>query len=823
MSNNAHRDGNFVPTLQGVSSDDGITPTDIWVNPLTGALIIDSTSLYAGLDPRYLKLTADNDPLTGDLNFSGAYGAYFRDGNTWIYSGGVGSLGLVATSQILMTTNAVQIGKNNNEDIALTFNAASNDGSLTWMEDENYFLFGNNVTLGGNSLTADMGIFASGITSGVPGSDTPLVLVSPDAGAANSYISINGSSDNFTFTDTSGGTLTLTSSSISSSTGAFGFTDTLTISVPTATSEALILKTTDDNATKNIFEVQDSSGVLVGAVNPTGVFLSQTANAGFQFGTTANPDFFQLIAQAAGNTSRLINEGVMFYDSVSGHNFRTGTGGTSEGTALTIDNGIVQMVSTATTRIPLTVKAAASQTANLTEWQNSGGTVLASINSSGYLGIGINADSIVAVKATTTFAPASGTVYGLFSNITTNPSAGATSAYGSYSSIKVQNTNTQAITELYGIRGVVDAEDAAVTSAYGIYADVPSVDTGSITNAYGIFINDGVVGAGSTTTAYGLWFQNIDSATTNYAIYTNLGGIRFGDQLSVIGSQDITQSIIKANATQTANLTEWQNSSGTVLAQIEDDGRLYVNISDTVGSLGNFSYSSKLSRTFTGTNFGASANAYISTYNLANIQHSGTGTNPTVRALQNEVTVSVGGGSIKNIVGIYNNPIVNHASSTVTNAYGSWNVIQAFAGTITNAYGQFIGSPNTTGTITNNYGIYVANQSGADTLNYAIFTNAGKVRLGDELTTVGARIKSTETSTTTATISDSVEVHICNGASDYTLTLPAHVAGKEIRIINENAGVVTLSPTSGTIKGSATEMLYEWESLILISTGTNWV
>jgi len=644
-------------------------------------------------------------------------------------------------------------------------------------------------------------------------------------------------------------------------------TGTLQINVPTTTTEALILKTTDDNATKNLFEVKTSAGVnllevdnlgyLGIGIDPT-VPLEVNGNAkirdrlyfpysGSDTSSYIHTDIYGNLQFYSGNVNLTLSAqsgsatlsaystfvniktaydaGVNSYVALSPANseavrvINSGYVGINE----TVPTAQLQINTSGTTVIGQIIKAAPSQTANLTEWQNSSGGVLASINSSGYLGIGINADSIVAVKATTTFAPASGTVYGLFSNITTNPSAGATSAYGSYSSIKVQNTNTQAITELYGIRGVVDAEDAAVTSAYGIYADVPSVDTGSITNAYGIFINDGVVGAGSTTTAYGLWFQNIDSATTNYAIYTNLGGIRFGDQLSVIGSQDITQSIIKANATQTANLTEWQNSSGTVLAQIEDDGRLYVNISDTVGSLGNFSYSSKLSRTFTGTNFGASANAYISTYNLANIQHSGTGTNPTVRALQNEVTVSVGGGSIKNIVGIYNNPIVNHASSTVTNAYGSWNVIQAFAGTITNAYGQFIGSPNTTGTITNNYGIYVANQSGADTLNYAIFTNAGKVRLGDELTTVGARIKSTETSTTTATINDSVEVHICNGASDYTLTLPAHVAGKEIRIINENAGVVTLSPTSGTIKGSATEMLYEWESLILISTGTNWV
>lgn len=84
-------------------------------------------------------------------------------------------------------------------------------------------------------------------------------------------------------------------------------------------------------------------------------------------------------------------------------------------------------------------------------------------------------------------------------------------------------------------------------------------------------------------------------------------------------------------------------------------------------------------------------------------------------------------------------------------------------------------------------------------------------------------IKLIETSTTTATMSDTVDVHICNGSSNYILTLPTHVSGKEIRIINKNTGIITLSPTSGTIKGESTQVLYEWESLILLSDGTDWI
>jgi len=86
-----------------------------------------------------------------------------------------------------------------------------------------------------------------------------------------------------------------------------------------------------------------------------------------------------------------------------------------------------------------------------------------------------------------------------------------------------------------------------------------------------------------------------------------------------------------------------------------------------------------------------------------------------------------------------------------------------------------------------------------------------------------AKIKLYETSTTTATMSDAKDVHICNGSSNYVLTLPTHAGGKDIRIINKNTGAVTLTPTSGTIKGGATVILYEWESLILMSDGVDWV
>ena len=47
----------------------------------------------------------------------------------------------------VLFSNTITIGKNENTDIALTFNATSNDGVLTWMEDEDYFLFSDDILL----------------------------------------------------------------------------------------------------------------------------------------------------------------------------------------------------------------------------------------------------------------------------------------------------------------------------------------------------------------------------------------------------------------------------------------------------------------------------------------------------------------------------------------------------------------------------------------------------------------------------------------------------------------------------------------------------
>jgi hypothetical protein len=68
MAFSTKRDNNNVPAIFGVSSIDLVTPTAIKVNPATGAMFIDGTSLYTGLDTRYLQI---NNNLS-DINSNSA-------------------------------------------------------------------------------------------------------------------------------------------------------------------------------------------------------------------------------------------------------------------------------------------------------------------------------------------------------------------------------------------------------------------------------------------------------------------------------------------------------------------------------------------------------------------------------------------------------------------------------------------------------------------------------------------------------------------------------------------------------------------------------
>ena len=165
---------------------------------------------------------------------------------------------------------------------------------------------------------------------------------------------------------------------------------------------------------------------------------------------------------------------------------------------------------------PLLVKTGAT---HMQEWQNSSGTALAYVNSSGaptfpQLGVGQNPVPTILSNFTSTAFPSCLQVGQIY-------------------------TGGQA--------------QAAIISCIGT--------------------NSGGQNLGINVTAYGSTISNIAGMFTcgtggnDYAVYAT-------GRTLLIGNADVVQLNVKANATQTKHLQEWQNSSGTALSFIRPDGSM---------------------------------------------------------------------------------------------------------------------------------------------------------------------------------------------------------------------------------------------------------
>lgn len=242
------------------------------------------------------------------------------------------------------------------------------------------------------------------------------------------------------------------------------------------------------------------------------------------------------------------------------------------------------------------IKANATQTANLQEWQNSAGTVATSVGPTGAVTIKPNTDTttalavndqdgnnVLVVDTVNNRVGVNVTPLAILHGQTTSSSGMLFDCYSSSASVssvfsfrraKGTPSAPSAITAagdrlgfitFLGYEGTTPGFPATGSAAISVYADEAFTSA-----ARGTHIRLETTPIGSTTRSERL---RID-ASGNIGIGITAPTAR----LHVVGASDIVQSIVKAYSTQTADLTQWQNSSASVLARVNGAGYLGLNV-----------------------------------------------------------------------------------------------------------------------------------------------------------------------------------------------------------------------------------------------------
>jgi hypothetical protein len=239
------------------------------------------------------------------------------------------------------------------------------------------------------------------------------------------------------------------------------------------------------------------------------------------------------------------------------------------------DNSGIGIATNGAVNKGLVIRATASQTANLQEWQNSAGTVAASMDASGKLIVPTlrgPAGSVITLGV-------DGSPYSLSISATQFDSYGPvpwrpynTSMVGFI--VKGVASQTADLTQWQNSAGTVLAK---VDSGGGLTAGNTSL-TSTSSSTVGLTIT---AASGQTSTNI-FEVQRAGGGDASFSVSHNYIDLNRNTtaaaSMTVYGANaGAIPLYVKGRASQTANLTEWQNSSGSVLTSVGADGRLYVN------------------------------------------------------------------------------------------------------------------------------------------------------------------------------------------------------------------------------------------------------
>jgi hypothetical protein len=356
--------------------------------------------------------------------------------------------------------------------------------------------------------------------------------------------------------------------------------------------------------TGNLQEWQDSTGALLARITPTGLgsFTGMRSfdQAYVQGAIASTVQFF--IRGAASQSANLQewqdSSATILGRFSSGGSFLAG-GYVQAGSSSANVLGQITAYAGSASVIGAVIRGAASQSANLQEWQNSAGTILAAVDfggkiisnptGTGYLQLGDG-----------TISKTAGSGFNFTSGLNNISSIGINTTAANSTPLQVR-ANAILFGDLFQLQAsggtviggrninaqIYTGSTAPLTTAVG--GTIQSIATGAnplvtMASAHNLAVGDRVTLAGTTGSTYnGTFIVATVPLTTTFTITSALttgqaspaGTVSVDAQTSITPRSAATIGVlVKGVASQTANLQEWQNSSGTVVGSISNAGAM---------------------------------------------------------------------------------------------------------------------------------------------------------------------------------------------------------------------------------------------------------
>lgn len=244
------------------------------------------------------------------------------------------------------------------------------------------------------------------------------------------------------------------------------------------------------------------------------------------------------------------------------------------------------------------VKAHSSQTANLTEWQNSSGTVIGGRNSSGYIGVGTNTNANYPINIDLSLAPTAA-VRSIYNKVLSSTNQVLNGFFNWVETTAATGTTTNLSGNVYF---AINSGAGNVTASYGSFGFTRNSGAGTITDAYGASMTVDSQSGGEITNAHGLRAQILKGNTGNIITASSVEAI--------IQNSNATGSIGTAKG---LDLSRWSNS-GTITTSYG----IYADTSIDVGATKYFIYSSSLASSVLAGSLGVGTTAPSQTFQVNN-------------------------------------------------------------------------------------------------------------------------------------------------------------------------------------------------------------